>query len=257
MASSPNCARTPWPAGCRPRHGRRSRPAPAPRAPASTTGPAQRSAPWRTPAATGSWSGAPRPGAIGRPVRKALVDRVPLTEPIWHVTPRRARTEPPRDSLHRRAHVHRRSAPPLRGREQRRQHRPLLVCDLLSSRHAPTLSARRPETLYQHALGIGLIWLLVSFLALPGGQGFELSGDGFVWPGPELGQSLLGLLTRDVGRGLSPQLQDAVPPTVLVYAAAVVAGIGLAAAAGLCLPLWWGTTRPPGPFCQAARAAGC
>src|SRR4051794_38082847 len=33
MASSPNCARTPWPAGYRPRHGRRSRPAPAPRAP--------------------------------------------------------------------------------------------------------------------------------------------------------------------------------------------------------------------------------
>jgi hypothetical protein len=52
-------------------------------------------------------------------------------------------------------------------------------------------------------VGLGLIWLLGTLLALPAGQGlaFALSGDWFVWPRPELGLSLLGLLTGDAGRG--------------------------------------------------------
>jgi hypothetical protein len=88
-------------------------------------------------------------------------------------------------------------------------------------------------TTWEIPVGIGLIWLLPAFLALPAGQGiaFALRGDGFVWPGPELGQSLLGLLAGDAGRGLSPELRATVPPKVLVYAAAAVVEIALAAAA--------------------------
>ncbi|MFT4081845.1 MAG: hypothetical protein QM638_04615, partial [Nocardioides sp.] len=36
--------------------------------------------------------------------------------------------------------------------KQRTQDRPLLVSDLLPSRHEPTLTARHPESVYQHAL---------------------------------------------------------------------------------------------------------
>lgn len=110
-------------------------------------------------------------------------------------------------------------------------------------------------TTWEIPVGIGLIWLLGSFLALPAGQGlaFALSGDGFVWPGPELGQSLLGLLTGDAGRGLPPRLQAGVPPTVLVYAAAVVVELGLASAAVFGLSWWWRTVGPLAQFGMAAR----
>ena len=42
------------------------------------------------------------------------------------------------------------------------------------------------QTTGEIPVGIGLIWLLPAFLALPAGQGiaFALRGDGFVWPGP-------------------------------------------------------------------------
>ena len=104
-------------------------------------------------------------------------------------------------------------------------------------------------------MGIGLIWLLGSLLALPAGQGlaFALSGDGFVWPGPGLGRSLLGLLTGDAGRGLPPGLQAAVPPTGLVYAAAVLVELGLAGAAVIGLSWWWRTVGPLAQFGMATR----
>ncbi|GAB3662618.1 hypothetical protein GCM10027596_24480 [Nocardioides korecus] len=104
-------------------------------------------------------------------------------------------------------------------------------------------------------MGIGLIWLLGSFLALPAGQGlaFALCGDGFVWPGSELGRSILGLLTGDAGRGLSPGLQAAVPATVLVYAAAVAIELALASAAVISLSWWWRTVGPLAQFGMAAR----
>jgi hypothetical protein len=110
-------------------------------------------------------------------------------------------------------------------------------------------------TTWEIPVGIGLIWLLGSFLALPAGQGlaFALSGDGFVWPGPQLGQSLLGLLTGDAGRGLSPRLQAAAPPAVLVYAAAVVVELALASAAVIGLSWWWHTVGPLAQFGMAAR----
>ena len=110
-------------------------------------------------------------------------------------------------------------------------------------------------TTWEIPVGIGLIWLLGSFLALPAGQGlaFALSGTGFVWPGPELGQSTLGLLTGDAGRGLSPELQAATPPTVLVYAAAVVVELALASAAAIGLTWWWRTVGPLAQFGMAGR----
>jgi hypothetical protein len=91
------------------------------------------------------------PGAVDGPGGEALLDRVPLPEPFRDVRPRRTHAEPPRDPLHRLPHVHRRTSPPLRRGEQRRQHRPLLVGDLLPSCHGSTLAARHPETVYQHA----------------------------------------------------------------------------------------------------------
>ena len=59
-------------------------------------------------------------------------------------------------------------------------------------------------TTWEIPVGIGLVWLLAAFLALPAGQGvaFALQGDGFVWPGPRLGESVLGLLAGEPGEGL-------------------------------------------------------
>ena len=110
-------------------------------------------------------------------------------------------------------------------------------------------------TTWEIPVGIGLIWLLAAFLALPAGQGlaFALQGDGFVWPGHELGQSLLGLLDGDVGRGLSPDLRVRVPPEVLVYAAAALVEIVLAIAAVTGLSWWLRTVGPLAQFGMAAR----
>lgn len=108
-------------------------------------------------------------------------------------------------------------------------------------------------TTWEIPVGIGLIWVLAAFLALPAGQGiaFALRGDGFVWPGPELGQSVLGLLAGDVGRGLSPELRATAPTAVLVYVAAALVEAALATAAVLGLS-WWG--RTVGPLAQFGMA---
>ena len=110
-------------------------------------------------------------------------------------------------------------------------------------------------TTWEVPVGIGLIWLLGAFLALPAGQGlaFALRGDGFVWPGPELGQSILGLMAGDAGRGLSPDLQVSVPPTLLIYAASLVVEIGLGTAAAIAFSWWWRTVGPLAQFGMAAR----
>ena len=110
-------------------------------------------------------------------------------------------------------------------------------------------------TTWEIPVGIGLIWLLAAFLALPAGQGFAfvLQGDGLVWPGPELGRSLLGLLAGHPGEGLSPELQAAVPPPGLVYGAAALVEIALATAAVTGLSWWWRTVGPLAQFGMAAR----
>lgn len=110
-------------------------------------------------------------------------------------------------------------------------------------------------TTWEIPVGIGLVWLLASFLALPAGQGvaFALQGDGFVWPGPRLGESLLGLLGGEPGRGLGTDLRSDLPPVVLVYAAAVVVELALAASALVGFTSWWRTVGPYAQFGMAPR----
>ena len=102
-------------------------------------------------------------------------------------------------------------------------------------------------------IGIGLIWLLGALLALPAGQGvaFALTGRGFVWPGPELVASLGGLLTGHPGQGLRSDLEHAIPSALIVYAAAAVLELALAACALLGLSSWW---RSVGPYAQFGMA---
>lgn len=110
-------------------------------------------------------------------------------------------------------------------------------------------------TTWEIPVGIALIWMLGAFLALPGGQGvaFSLTGNGFVWPGAELGDSLLGLIVGDPGRGLPPTFERTVPPTVLVYASVVVVEVVLAACALIGLSWWWRTVGPYAQFGMASR----
>jgi hypothetical protein len=110
-------------------------------------------------------------------------------------------------------------------------------------------------TTWEIPVGIGLVWLLAAFLALPAGQGaaFAVRGEGFIWPGPQLGESVLGLLTGEPGRGLSPELRSAVPPVGLVYVAAVVLEVALAAATLVGFAWWWRTVGPLAQFGLAGR----
>ena len=110
-------------------------------------------------------------------------------------------------------------------------------------------------TTWEIPVGIGLVWLLGAILALPAAQGlaFALRGDGFVWPGPELGASLLGLLTGEPGRGLPSELVAALPPAALVYAATALVELALAFAATLGLAWWWRTVGPLAQFGMAGK----
>jgi hypothetical protein len=110
-------------------------------------------------------------------------------------------------------------------------------------------------TTWEIPVGIGLVWLLAAFLALPAGQGvaFALQGDGFVWPGPRLGESLLGLLGGEPGRGLGPELRVDLPPVAVVYAAAIVVELALATAAVVGFTWWWRTVGPYAQFGMASR----
>jgi hypothetical protein len=99
------------------------------------------------------------------------------------------------------------------------------------------------------------VWLLAAFLALPAGQGvaFALQGDGFVWPGPRLGESLLGLFGGEPGRGLGAELRADLPPVALVYTAAIVVEMTLATAALAGFTWWWRTVGPYAQFGMAAK----
>jgi len=120
------------------------------------------------------------------------------------------------------------------------------------------VQSRRTDTFpttWEIPVGIGLVWLLAAFLALPAGQAiaYALQGDGFVWPGPRLGESLLGLLGGEPGRGLGAELRSELPPVPLVYAAAIVVEIALAAAVVLGFAWWWRTVGPYAQFGMAPR----
>ena len=102
---------------------------------------------------------------------------------------------------------------------------------------------------------MGLVWLLGAFVALPAGQGlaFALRGEGFVWPGPQLGESLLGLLGGDPGRGLPSELRAAVPPSPLIYVVVVLLEVALATLAFVGFVKWWRTVGPLAQFGMAAK----
>jgi hypothetical protein len=108
-------------------------------------------------------------------------------------------------------------------------------------------------TTWELPVGLALVWLFSAFLALPAGEGlaFALQGNGFVWPGPRLGESLLGLLNGDPGRGLSTDLRAAVPPAGLIYAVVIVLEVALAAVALVGFARWW---RTVGPLAQVGMA---
>jgi hypothetical protein len=110
-------------------------------------------------------------------------------------------------------------------------------------------------TTWEIPVGIGLVWLLAAFLALPAGQGvaFALRGDGFVWPGPHLGESFLGLLGGEPGRGLSAALRTDLPPVALVYASTIVVEMALATAGLVGFAWWWRTVGPYAQFGMAAK----
>lgn len=120
------------------------------------------------------------------------------------------------------------------------------------------MQSRRTDafpTTWEIPVGVGLVWLLAAFLALPAGQGiaFALQGEGFVWPGPRLGESLLGLLGGEPGRGLGRELRSDLPPLPLIYAAALLVELALAAAAVVGFAWWWRTVGPYAQFGMAPR----
>jgi hypothetical protein len=110
-------------------------------------------------------------------------------------------------------------------------------------------------TTWEIPVGIGLVWLLAAFLALPAGQGiaFALQGEGFVWPGPRLGESLLGLLAGEPGRGLGRGPRSDLPPVPLIYVAALLVEVALAATAVVGFAWWWRTVGPYAQFGMAPR----
>jgi hypothetical protein len=120
------------------------------------------------------------------------------------------------------------------------------------------VQARRTDafpTTWEIPVGISLTWLLGVFLAFPLGQGIALVavGQGFVWPGPVLGTSIVGLLTGEPGRGLPRELRTALPPTPLVYVTVLLVELCLAGVAVLGLSWWWRTVGPFAQFGMAAR----
>ncbi|MEO7626676.1 MAG: hypothetical protein ABIS91_10460 [Nocardioides sp.] len=110
-------------------------------------------------------------------------------------------------------------------------------------------------TTWEIPAGVALIWVVGAFLALPAGQGlaYAATGHGFVWPGDQLGSSLLGLLTGEPGRGLSKNIAAVVPSTILVYICAVIVELALATTAATALVWWWRTVGPYAQFGMAAR----
>lgn len=120
------------------------------------------------------------------------------------------------------------------------------------------VQARRTDafpTTWEIPVGIALTWLLGLFLAFPLGQGIALVavGQGFVWPGPVLGTSIVGLLSGEPGRGLPRELRTALPPTALVYLAVLLVELCLAGVAVLGLSWWWRTVGPFAQFGMASR----
>jgi hypothetical protein len=108
---------------------------------------------------------------------------------------------------------------------------------------------------WEPAAGIALTWVLAAVLALPMGQGlaYLLVGQGFAWPGPKLGQSVLGLLSGEPGRGLPSPMAGDPPPTPVVYGGVALAELAIAGVAVWGLAWWWRTAGPAAQFGLAGR----
>lgn len=111
-----------------------------------------------------------------------------------------------------------------------------------------------PST-WEVPVGLGIIWVMGALLALPVGQGvaFLLTGEGFVWPGPELLRSIVGLLAGAPGRGLPSEFVHSVPPALVIYAAVAFLEAALGACSFLGLTWWWRTVGPNAQFGMAPR----
>lgn len=98
---------------------------------------------------------------------------------------------------------------------------------------------------------IGLGWLVLAVLALPGGQGlaYAVTGRDLVWPSGELAASLAGLLSGQPGVGVS----GGPPDDAVVYAVIGVAEVVVAAVAAWVSVWWWRTTGPGAQYGLASR----
>ena len=87
---------------------------------------------------------------------------------------------------------------------------------------------------WEPAAMLATLWLLLTALSLPAGQGlsFLLTGDGFRWPEGHVVKSIAGLARGHLGTGLHRH-DAAAPPALLVYGCVTVLWVALTV--GLCL----------------------
>ncbi len=98
-------------------------------------------------------------------------------------------------------------------------------------------------------------WGLLSALALAVGRGLAcvLCGGDFAWPNGTLVRSLVGLLTGEVGEGLTAAQAADLPSSFVVYATVSVLELIVAATFGWAVALWWRSVGPGAQFGMADR----
>ena len=80
------------------------------------------------------------PGAVLGPPIEPLEHRIPRTEPLRQITPRRARAKPPHDPLDNHPVIQPRTASTLHPRQQRLNHSPRLIRDHITLMHEPIVA---------------------------------------------------------------------------------------------------------------------
>ena len=96
---------------------------------------------------------------------------------------------------------------------------------------------RHPDPLpltWEPAAMLATLWLMLTALSLPAGQGlsFLLTGDGFQWPEGHVVESIAGLAQGHPGSGLRHR-GAAAPPALLVYACVAILWMALTVGLGL------------------------
>jgi len=104
-------------------------------------------------------------------------------------------------------------------------------------------------------VALAACWLIVAGLMLPAGRGAAawLFGGGFVWPrgSAPLMDSLAGVLTGDLGRGLPPAEDGALASAAATYAVIGVGELLLVIGTVWAVTVWW---RHFGPGVQHGMA---